>query len=80
MRDRPEDIAQLARHFMEKFAQRHSAPTLSSESAQWLKAQLWAGNVRELQNVMERALILAEDELVIRPEHLRMPGDSRVQK
>jgi transcriptional regulator with PAS, ATPase and Fis domain len=37
---------------------------------QLLKGQRWMGNVRELQNVMERALILAEDEPVIRPEHI----------
>src|SRR5262249_39151763 len=39
LRDRPEDIGQLARHFLEKFAQRQPAPELSSESMQWLKVQ-----------------------------------------
>jgi DNA-binding NtrC family response regulator len=77
LRERVEDIAQLACHFLEKFAQRPSAPELSSESMQWLKAQAWSGNVRELQNVIERALILAEGETVIRPEHLLMPNSSR---
>jgi transcriptional regulator with PAS, ATPase and Fis domain len=35
-----------------------------------LKAQPWPGNIRELQNVMERALILSEEQGAVRPEHL----------
>ncbi len=76
LRERPEDIVQLARHFLEKLALRPPAPELSADGAQWLNAQPWAGNVRELQNVIERALILAEDEAVIRAEHLLMPSAS----
>jgi DNA-binding NtrC family response regulator len=72
LRERLEDIVDLARHFLEKLAQRPPAPELSAEGALFLKAQIWSGNVRELQNVIERALILAEDEPVIRPEHLLM--------
>ena len=72
LRDRPEDIVQLAQHFLAKFASRPPAPELSAEGAQLLKAHGWAGNVRELQNVIERALILAEDEALIRPEHMLM--------
>jgi len=70
LRDRPEDLADLARHFVEQFASHLPAPEISSAAMQMLKAQRWAGNVRELQNVMERALILAEDQPVIYPEHL----------
>jgi sigma-54-dependent transcriptional regulator len=43
---------------------------LSSQALQLLKAQPWAGNIRELQNVIERAMILCEEQGVIRPEHL----------
>ena len=70
LRERPEDILQLARHFLNKFSQRPPTPELSPEGAQLLKSHPWAGNVRELQNVIERALILAEDELLILPEHM----------
>jgi DNA-binding NtrC family response regulator len=76
LRDRPEDIAQLAGHFLEKFASRLPAPQLSAEAMQVLKAQPWAGNIRELQNVIERALILSEDQAVIRPEHLLLADSS----
>jgi len=73
LRERPEDIAPLALHFLEKLSLRPPAPELSRDAVQLLKAQPWAGNVRELRNVIERALILAEDGAVIHPEHLRLP-------
>ena len=70
LRERPEDIAPLAAYFLAKFAAPLAAPKFSVEATQLLKTQPWAGNIRELQNVIERALILSEDEAVIRPEHL----------
>lgn len=73
LRERPEDILQLAQHFLDKFSLRPPAPELSAEGAHLLRSYAWAGNVRELQNVIERALILAEDEMMIRPEHMLMP-------
>jgi transcriptional regulator with PAS, ATPase and Fis domain len=74
LRERPEDILQLARHFMDKFSLRPPAPELSPEGAKLLTSHSWGGNVRELQNVIERALILAEDEMLILPEHMLMPA------
>ncbi len=76
LRDRPEDIVQLAGHFLEKYAAPLPAPQLSAEALQLLKAQPWAGNIRELQNVIERALILSEDRAAIRPEHLLLADSS----
>jgi DNA-binding NtrC family response regulator len=76
LRDRPEDIAPLAAHFLAKFAAPLAAPEFSAEALQLLKTQPWAGNIRELQNVIERALILSEDEAVIRPEHLLLADTS----
>ncbi len=76
LRDRAEDIAQLAAHFIEKYAARLPAPRLSASALQLLKAQPWAGNIRELQNAIERALILSEDQAVIRPEHLLLMDSS----
>lgn len=70
LRDRTEDIRPLATHFLEKYASRPPAPELSADALELLKTQPWAGNIRELQNVIERALILSEDQPVIRPEHL----------
>jgi DNA-binding NtrC family response regulator len=76
LRDRPEDIAPLAAHFLAKFAAPLAVPEFSAEALQLLKTQPWAGNIRELQNVIERALILSEDEAVIRPEHLLLADSS----
>jgi DNA-binding NtrC family response regulator len=76
LRDRPEDIAPMAAHFLAKFAAPLDAPEFSAEALQLLKTQAWAGNIRELQNVIERALILSEDEAVIRPEHLLLADSS----
>jgi DNA-binding NtrC family response regulator len=78
LRDRPEDIGQLAAHFLGKYALRLPAPRLSAEALQLLKTQPWAGNIRELQNAIERALILSEDQAVIHPEHLLL-ADSTVR-
>ena len=78
LRDRSEDIGQLAAHFLEKYGARQPVPQLSAATLQLLKAQPWAGNIRELQNVIERALILSEEQAVIRPEHL-MLGDASIR-
>lgn len=75
LRDRSDDIAALARHFLEKYALRLPAPQLSVPALQLLKTHLWAGNIRELQNVIERALVLSDEQAVIRPEHLLL-GDA----
>jgi DNA-binding NtrC family response regulator len=76
LRERSEDIAQLSTHFLEKYALRLPAPELSHQALQLLKIQPWNGNIRELQNAIERALILCEDQPLIRPEHLLL-GDER---
>jgi two-component system response regulator AtoC len=62
LRDRPEDIPQLARFFITRHAARHGRPEveLSDEAIEALQQQPWAGNVRELENVLERALVLSD--------------------
>jgi len=76
LRDRSEDIGPLAAHFIEKFALRPPSPELSAATLDMLKAQPWTGNIRELQNVIERALILSEGQATIRPEHLLLSDAS----
>ena len=84
LRDRSEDIAQLAVHFLEKLASGLPSPQLSDAALQLLKAHRWDGNIRELQNVIERGFILSEDQSadqsedqpVIRPEHLLLADTS----
>ena len=72
LRERAEDIAELAVHFLGKFSSRLPAPQLSAAALRLLRAHPWGGNIRELQNVIERALILGEEEAVVHPEHLML--------
>jgi len=55
LRERPEDIAAIARHFIEQFVE-DKPPALSEDAVAKLQAQKWPGNVRELRNVIERSL------------------------
>ena len=81
LRERREDIPLLARRFLDFFARqlRRIAPELSPAALQALLAYSWPGNIRELRNVLERAVILWPSR-VIEPEALpvqmapRMPS------
>ena len=66
LRDRPEDIPQLAQFFTARHAARHarSEVELSDEVLAALKDQPWPGNVRELENILERALVLSDGPVV----------------
>jgi two-component system response regulator AtoC len=59
LRERREDIIPLARHFAARLAQRFGrALSLSDDALAWLEQQPWHGNVRELENAIERAAVL----------------------
>jgi DNA-binding NtrC family response regulator len=74
--ERREDIVPLAEHFLRGLCavSRRAPLQLTAEAGRVLKARVWSGNVRELQQVMERAAILAEDRTEILPVHLNFPG------
>ena len=61
LRDRREDVTQLAMFFVQKHAKRigRSVDSVSRESLDRLASYTWPGNVRELENVIERALVLS---------------------
>jgi len=68
LRERPEDISLLANQYLERFAQELGAVVrgISPEAMQALTAYHWPGNVREIVNVMERAVLLCDsDEITI---------------
>lgn len=75
LRERREDIGVLAEQMVEKWSQRYgvAARRLSAEARRRLEEHSWSGNVRELENVIERALALAPG-LEIGPEHLMLEG------
>lgn len=62
LRERREDIPLLARHFLEKYRRSlgGDALILSNEATQALIAYAWPGNIRELENMMERAVVLSQ--------------------
>lgn len=66
LRERTEDIAVLANHFLNEFRSNYDRPTLEmSESAlSALKDYDWPGNVRELRHTIEKAVILADKDLI----------------
>ena len=62
LRERASDVPLIARHLLARLASRHGSPplVLDDEAGELLAAQEWPGNVRQLANVLERALILSE--------------------
>jgi len=60
LRERPEDIPPLVRHFVHDFARRMNKTIdgISSETMEWLTRYSWPGNIRELQNVIERSVVV----------------------
>ena len=66
LRDRREDILQLAAHFANRFSKRHARPrrSFSRSAARALLHHRWSGNVRELEHTIEQAILLAEGEQI----------------
>ena len=79
LRERPADIPLLARHFVAVSAARNSLPLppVSAEAYAMLQNRRWKGNVRELENVMERAVLLAGNEPIL-PCHLLLESDGQL--
>jgi len=71
LRERPDDIPLLVRHFVQQFSRRMSKAidTIPSETMAMLLKYSWPGNIRELQNVIERAVIVTAGPV------LKVPGD-----
>ncbi len=72
LRDRPEDVPLLAFHFLRLFAAEMGikVPVMSQEALDALKSYDFPGNVRELKNIIERALIESGENIIL-PKHLR---------
>jgi aliphatic sulfonates family ABC transporter substrate-binding protein len=73
LRERPGDVIALARHFVDQHAERAGVepPVITASAANRLLAHAWPGNIRELENVMHRALVASRDGR-IGPEHLQI--------
>lgn len=66
LRERKEDIVPLAQMFLERFAQKYHRPLtdIAPEAAELLREQRWSGNIRELGNCIEKAVILSEGDVL----------------
>lgn len=66
LRQRSDDILLIAQHFLTLYSLRYhkSNLTLSKGAEHWLKNYAWPGNVRELRNLIERATLLCQNDLI----------------
>jgi len=76
LRERREDIPALVTHFVKLFSRRmgkqvDSIPPETMTAFQWYS---WPGNIRELQNLVERAVILSRDGMLLSPLHKKQTG------
>ena len=81
LRERPADILSLANHFIDKYAQANglAGKRLSDKAKESISGYHWKGNVRELENTMHRAILLAtEDEIT--DAAIRLPDGSPVDE
>jgi formate hydrogenlyase transcriptional activator len=71
LRERREDIPALVNHFVKMFSRRmgKQVDSVSAEAMTAFQWYLWPGNIRELQNLVERAVILARDGVLPNPLH-----------
>jgi two-component system response regulator PilR (NtrC family) len=79
LRERLDDIPQLAEHFVAKFAEQMGKPIsgLSKDALTRLRGYAWPGNIRELENAMERAVALERTPTILPdslPEQLQVAG------
>ncbi len=79
LRERPSDIVTLSKHFAKKYSEMNSIVErdISDAAMEKLKRNVWQGNVRELENTMHRAVLLAQGD-DIGPEAILMPDGSAV--
>ncbi|MFV8836101.1 sigma-54 dependent transcriptional regulator [Aquisalimonas sp.] len=80
LRERGDDLAELARHLLERACKRLKSPPMrfSNETMEGIRRYSWPGNVRELENAIERAVILS-DSTVITPNILGLRPDEEPQ-
>ncbi len=66
LRDRTDDIGELAQYFIKRFSKSHSRNItgMNEETLQFLKSYRWPGNIRELENVIERAFIVENSDRI----------------
>ena len=82
LRERGEDILLIAEHFLRRCARKHGIKVngYSDSARAALASYRWPGNVREMQNTIERAVILTENGRPITAAALGLPGDFHIEE
>ncbi|HEX4232306.1 MAG TPA: sigma-54 dependent transcriptional regulator [Bryobacteraceae bacterium] len=78
LRERPEDIPALVRHFLQKICTQEHIPikTVSTETMERLAQHSWPGNVRQLENAVEMAIVLSGDRPVLISSDFSLPSQA----
>lgn len=84
LRERADDIEALSSHFIRKFSKNHgrNISHLDPEALKLLKQYRWPGNIRELENIIERAFIVENSNVITiqsLPENIRTPSQDKNQ-
>jgi DNA-binding NtrC family response regulator len=81
LRERPDDVIELAEYFIRKYAAANGTPprVLAQEVRRTLTLNYWPGNVRELENTMHRAVLMASGS-EIGPEAILTPDGTRIDQ
>ena len=82
LRERPGDVALLASHFLRTYWRQHRGgetrpPTLTDDALHALQAHSWPGNVRQLQNAIEHAVVLLEPGQAVRGADIPLEGTAQ---
>jgi transcriptional regulator with GAF, ATPase, and Fis domain len=64
LRDRKEDVEELTGYFLKRFSDENKSFTISDKALQILETYNWPGNIRELENVIQRCAILSKSEMI----------------
>ncbi|MBP6225826.1 MAG: sigma-54-dependent Fis family transcriptional regulator [Rhizobacter sp.] len=85
LRERAEDIQLIADFLLDKLSQQHAVfrPVLDPEALDCLSRHAWPGNIRELRNVLERALLMSSDTVITKeslPHEVRFAETAGVQR
>src|SRR5690606_27772472 len=77
LRERPADILELSQHFVKKYAQANGVPMrpIAADARRVLTANRWQGNVRELENTIHRAVLMAQGDEIGADAILSPEGD-----
>jgi DNA-binding NtrC family response regulator len=80
LRERKEDIPLLVEHFLSRrrYRKNTTPPRITDEALEQLMAYDWPGNVRQLENTIERAMVLSQNELITL-DHVLIPSGEREQ-